>query len=256
MGKRIVTRVSPTATYLTGGWQVYDGPGLLMGLIADFDAASSGAVLTAYDGSSTAGRQVYAITTDTDFGTTVPVQVFTDGDLPAGTSTANVKSGIPFSAGLFINKTGDTTHDVRLTALIKPLIKKNVNITTTGSAGSAVGATSVYDGPGLLHSITVFSDLGVPSTTDWLVKDSPLTTAAGAGSGNTLLTKTNYGYAATAIRPVVTLTGHDEGGNAVSTAATGAYASPGILFATGLNVSVQQCNALDRAYQMSFLIEA
>jgi hypothetical protein len=34
----------------------------------------------------------------------------------------------------------------------------------------------------------------------------------------------------------------DEGGTAVSTAATGAYASPGLFFASGLNVSVQQAN--------------
>ena len=78
----------------------------------------------------------------------------------------------------------------------------------------------------------------------------------GTGSGNTIMTKTNYGYAAETVRPVVTLTGMDEGGTAVTTAATGAYASPGLFFATGLNVSVQQAQgAASAIYQFDFLIE-
>jgi hypothetical protein len=71
-----------------------------------------------------------------------------------------------------------------------------------------------------------------------------------------LLIKTDYAYAAEAMRPVVTLTGSDEGGTAVSTAATGAYASPGIFFTTGLNVTLTGSNVQNAVYQMDFLIEA
>src|SRR5882672_243647 len=175
MPGRIKLRKTPV-TYITGGWQAYEGPGLLTAIVADYNASSSGCVLTAYDttsGSLTA-PQLYTVTTDTDFGTTVPVTVFTDGDLVAGTSTANVKVGMPFARGFFLNKTGDTTHQVDVTLFIKPLIRKSVNIRTAGSAGSAVGVASVFDGPGLLHGLRIRCDTLTPSTTDFLVKDSPV----------------------------------------------------------------------------------
>lgn len=253
----IKTRKTPVV-YLTGGWQAYEGAGLLRAGILDYSGSSSGCVLTMYSGTSTSGIQVYTRTSDTDAGTTVPIGFYTDGDLPAGTSTANVKAGIPFADGLFVNKTGDTTHQVDATLFITPLIKKSVNVRiVSGSAGSGVGVANVFDGPGLLHGYRVRCDILTPSTADFLLKDSPVTApAAGTGSGNTIMTKTNFGTVASAIRPVVTLTNDDEGGNAVSTAATGAYASPGLFFATGLNVSVQQANVQDAAYQFDFLIEA
>lgn len=239
--------------YLTGAWQAYEGPGLLVGMAVDYSGSSSGCVLTAYDAISgiTSGFSPFTVTSDTDFGTTVPVTCYTDGDLVAGTSTGNVKAGIPFSRGLCFNKTGDTTHQVDITLLIRPLIKKTVQVTTAGSAGSASGSASVFSGPGIMHGWRIKADTLTPSTADITIKDSPI-----AGSGNTIMTKTNYGYAAETVRATVTTTGTDEGGTAVTTAATGAYASPGLLFLTGLNVNVAQANAQDAAYHFSFLIDA
>ena len=107
--------------YLTGGWQAYQGAGLLRALILDHTSTSSN-VITAYDSASgsTSAPQVYTRSSDTDAGTTVPITVYTDGDLPDGTSTANVKAGAPFARGLFINKTGDTTHQLDITAFNTP----------------------------------------------------------------------------------------------------------------------------------------
>lgn len=253
----VKTRHTPSV-YIAGGWQAYEGPGLLRALILDYVSTTSN-IITAYDNVGAAtGPTIYTRSSDTDAGTTVPITVYTDGDLPAGTSTANVKAGAPFARGLFFNKTGDTTAQLNITAFITPLIKKTVNVRwVSGANGSGVGAATVFSGPGILHGYRVKSDTLNPSTVDFLLKDSPITApAAGTGSGNTLMTKTDYAYAAEAVRPVVTLTGSDEAGNAVSTAATGAYASPGLFFATGLNVSVQQANAQDAIYQFDFLIEA
>jgi hypothetical protein len=246
-------------TYISGGWQAYEGAGLLRALVLDH-VSTSGNVLKAYDTASgnTSAPQLFTRTSETDAGTTIPITMYTDGDLPAGTSTDNVKAGIPFARGLFFNKTGDTTNDLRVIAFITPLIKKSVNLGwVSGAAGSGVGAASVFSGPGLLHGIRIKADTLNPSTADFLVKDSPIIQqAAGTGSGNQLLIKTDYTYAAEAVRPVVTLTGCDEGGTAVSTAATGAYASPGIFFTTGLNVTMTGGNVQTAAYQMDFLIEA
>ncbi len=248
------------ATWLTGGWQAYEGPGLLRAMVIDV-SSTSGLVLTAYDNvkQATTGPSVWTMTGDVDIGTTVPATCYTDGDLPAGTSTANVKAGIPFANGLYVDKTGDSTHDVAVSMFITPLIKKSVNVAyLSGAAGSGIGAASVFDGPGILHGYRIRSNTLTPSTTDFLLKDSPrVSPTAGTGSGNTIMTKTNYGYAAEAVRPCVTLTSMDETGAAVTTAATGAYASPGLFFATGLNVSVQQAQGVEAAiYQFDFLIEA
>lgn len=247
-----MSNVKRRDTLLTsGGKQLYEGAGLLVAAVLDYNASASSTVITMYDGNSTAGSQVYTRSSDTDAGTTVPVTLYTDGDLVAGTSTDNVKVGIPFANGLFLNKTGDTTHEDSYKFFIIPLIKKSVNVTTAGSAGSGAGAATVFAGTGLLHGWRIRSDILTPSTTDITIKDSPI-----AGSGGVLMTKTNYAYAAPATRAVVTTTGSDEGGTAVTTAATGAYASPGIYFTIGLNVNVAQANAQDAVYQFDFLIEA
>ena len=107
--QRSVKRRDVTIT--TGGFNVYIGPGVLLSAVYDMNAASSGNVVTLYDtaGTSTA-IQLYTRSSDTDAGTTVPVRKFTDGDLVAGTSTANVALGMPFSQGLYLVKSGDTTH--------------------------------------------------------------------------------------------------------------------------------------------------
>lgn len=235
----------------TGGWQAYEGSGILLGAIFDHSASSSSNVITMYDGVGSTAVQVFTRSSDTDAGTTVPVRVYGNADLVAGTSTDNVGLGIPFSKGLYLTKTGDTTHQDSYTLFIKPLIRKEVNVTAAGSAGSASGGASVFGGPGLLHGWRITADRDTPSTADITVKDSPI-----VGTGNTLMTKTNYGYSAVATRAVVTTTNSDEGGTAVTTAATGGYANDGILFASGLNVNVAQSNALDATYQFEFLIEA
>src|SRR5205085_12455145 len=97
--KRSFTMNGSTAA----GWQAYDGPGLLVALVLDHTSTSS-AVLTAYDGATGRGAngvQVFTRSSDTDAGTTVPITCYTDADLPAGTSTGNVKVGIPFANGLY-----------------------------------------------------------------------------------------------------------------------------------------------------------
>jgi hypothetical protein len=166
--------------------------------------------------------------------------------------------GAPFAKGLFINKTGDTTHDLKMTVMVTPLIKKSVNVRhVSGAAGSGVGAVGVFNGPGILHGYRIRSDANNPSTVDFLLKDSVIVSpTAGTGSGNTIMTKTDYAYAAEALRACVTLTNQDEGGSTVTTAATGAYASYGLYFINGLNVSVQQANVQEAIYQFDFLIEA
>lgn len=240
-------------TITSGGFQIYQGAGVLLGAVYDHNASSSGNVVTLYDSDNNASTaiQLYTRSSDTDAGTTVPLRHMTNGDLVAGTSTDNVHLGIPFANGLYLTKTGDTTHSDSYKFFIKPLIRKSVNVTTTGSAGSGAGGATVFGGSGLLHGWNILVDSVTPSTADITVKDSPI-----VGSGGTIMTKTNYGYAAPATRPVVTTTNVDEGGSAVTTAATGSYNNDGILFTTGLNVNVAQANAQDAAYQFTFLIEA
>jgi hypothetical protein len=245
--------------YIAGGWQAYEGPGVLRAISLDH-VSTSGCVITAYDNIGAAtGPTVFTRTSETDAGVVVPANpVFTDGDLPAGTSTGNVKAGAPFAKGLYFNKTGDVTNVLNIKCLITPLIKKSVNLRhVSGAAGSGVAVANVFDGPGILHGYRLRADTLNPSTVDFLIKDSNTTApAAGTGSGVTIMTKTDYTYAAEALRSCVALTGVDEGGTAVSTAATGAYATPGLPFLYGLNVSVQQANVQDAIYQFDFLIEA
>ncbi len=241
-------------TITSGGFNVYQGAGVLMGAVFDHNASSSSNVVTLYDSDNnfSTAIQLYTRSSDTDAGTTVPVRMFTDGDLVAGTSTANVRLGMVFANGLYLTKTGDTTHSDVYKFFIKPLIKKSVNITTTGSAGSAAGSASVFVGSGLWHGWRIKADILNPTTVDITVKDSGIT-----GSGGTLMTKTDYGYAATATRPVVTTTNLDDAAGAtVTTAATGSYCNDGIIFTTGLSVTLAQANAMDAAYQIDFLIEA
>ncbi len=241
-------------TITSGGFNVYQGAGVLMGAVFDHNASSSSNVVTLYDSDNnfSTASQLYTRSSDTDAGTTVPVRMFTDGDLVAGTSTANVALGMPFANGLYLTKTGDTTHSDVYKFFIKPLIKKSVQITATGSAGSGAGSASVFVGSGLWHAWNIKSDILTPSTTDITVRDSGIT-----GAGGTLMTKTNYGTAAPATRPVVTTTNLDDAAGAtVTTAATGSYCNDGILFTTGLSVTVAQANAADAVYQMDFLIEA
>lgn len=239
-------------TITSGGAMVYQGAGKLLGAVYDHSASSSSNVVTLYDTGGTAtGVQLYTRSSDTDAGTTVPVRHYGNADLVAGTSTDNVALGIPFAQGLYLVKSGDTTHSDSYKFFIKPLIRKSVQVTTTGSAGSATGGATVFGGSGLLHGWRITCDILTASTTDITIKDSPI-----VGSGGVIMTKTDYSTVAVATRPVVTTTNLDEGGATVTTAATGAYANDGILFTTGLNVNVAGANAQDAVYQFDFLIEA
>lgn len=222
------------STYLTGGFQAYVGPGVLQYAVMDGTALSSN-VLTLYDSarSSTADPVISTWTQDTDFGTTVPVAVYKDGAVVAtlGTPSANTKFGVPFADGLFFNKTVDTTHNQALDLVIKPLTKKSVQI---GGTGAATGNVNIWSGTGIVHGIKITVtpvDVAL-GTLDFLFKDSNV-----GGSGNTIITGTNYVVAGPTTLSPVTTTGVDDTGAAVTTAATGAYTNPGVCFLSGLNLS-------------------
>src|SRR5258706_11730719 len=134
-----------TKTLTTGGWQAYTGAGVLR--YAAMDGTSlSGNVLSLYDGSAVTDPLAATWTIDTDFGLTAPDGVFRKGSIVAtmGTTSANTHRGVPFARGLFVNKTGDTTHTALLDLIITPLINKSVNI-----GGDALPTDSVepVDGP-------------------------------------------------------------------------------------------------------------
>jgi hypothetical protein len=113
----------------------------------------------------------------------------------------------------------------------------------------------VFNGPGLLHGIRIFTDPVEVSagTADITIKD-----LFSSGTANTLWTGTNYVTAGPAVLFASTTTGIDNAGSATTTAATGAYANPGIAFVNGLRVDIAQANATAgvRSYKMDFLIEA
>jgi hypothetical protein len=244
-----------TLALTSGGWQAYEGAGTVLFAVMDGTSLSS-SVLKLYD--STRQRntdpRVGIWTQDTDFGTTVPVAVFSSGRIVAtmGTTSADTHRGIPFANGLYVEKTGDTTHALDLTLLIKPLIKKSIDV---GGQGAATHAVSVFDGPGVLHAVRVKTDPADVSlaTGDIVIKDSNVT-----GTGNTLWTGTDFTTAGPTVLFASTTTGIDNAGTAATTAATGAYANEGIAFLKGLHVAAAGLNTTAgvRSYEMDFLIEA
>lgn len=235
-----VYKLRSIATYTAGGWQAYQGPGVLTHAVYDGTGLSSN-VLNLYDSANaqfSTETSLSTWTTDTDFGTTVPVSVFLDGRVVAtlGTASANTGFGIPFARGLFVNKTGDVTNNLALKFLIKPLIRKSVTI---GGLGAATGSINIFDGPGVIHGIRIrVSQAEVAAgTLDFLFKDSHI-----GGSGNTIITGTDYVTAGPRTLKPVTTTGVDDVGAAVTTAATGAYTNPGVAFVSGLNLSFTGAN--------------
>ena len=257
MGRTLITRSKKIGTSAEpgagAGFQFYNGAGKLLALVVDFSAsADAGTVLTAYDGNDTTGPVIYTQTGNTDLGTTVPVFIGGDADIVAGTSTGGVSNGVIFTQGLFFNCTVDVAGPQVVTAFIRPLIKKTVEVATTGSAGSATGAASIFYGPGLWHGYAVTLDSQSPPTLDITFKDSPI-----AAAGNTVMTKTNYVITpgVKTIRAVATTTGEDEAGATITTAATGVYMNHGIYLTTGLNVNLAQGNALNRAARFECLFD-
>jgi len=234
--------------------QMYQGPGVLLAGALN-RTSSSGLVTNIYDSAdgTTAGKvAIYTQTGDTDLGQTVPVVFQGDADLVAGTATAGVGTGLIFTEGLYLVNSGDTTDTtIDWDLWFKPLIKRTVNIVTTGSAGSAAGAAQIWQGPGLWHGYGITLDVLSPSTLDIVFRDS-ITDAA-----PTVMTKTNYTTTpgVKVLRKVVTTTGEDEAGAAVTTAATGAYNNSGIYLRTGLRAVLAQGDALTRAVKIEALFE-
>lgn len=245
---RVITKsigTSPEAG-AGAGFQFYRGAGALEALVLNYGAsADAGTVVTAYDGVSIrpaagAGADVlpnaadrvsiYTRTSGTDAGTTVPVFIRGDADIVAGTATAGVGvGGVLFARGLFINVTADIAGPQVVTAFIRPLVAKTARLVGTSDN------RNLWDGPGIFRGYAILLPFDAASGADFLFKD-----AHPGGTGNTIMTKTNYVITpgTRVIRAVTTTLGHDEAGADVTTAATGTYGSAGIYLTSGLNVAV------------------
>jgi hypothetical protein len=243
-----IKRRDATWTTAGGGKQVYIGPGTLLYAVMDGTSLSSN-VLTLYDSdrANTADPTIATWTQDTDFGTTVPVTCFGYGSIVAtmATEAANVHVGIPFANGLYIVKTGDTTHTAACKFLIKPLIKKSCNL----GHGATTDSQRLFTGPGILHAVRIsVPDVTVRATgtLDVVFKDST----------RTIWTATDYVTEGPSDWFATTTTGVDDTGTARTTAATGSYANPGIAFVDSLNVTAAQGDASYLNAQIDALIEA
>lgn len=243
-------------TLTSGGWQAYKGAGTLLYAVMDGTSLSSN-VITLYDTRNEAtfyGADVAPTlatwTQDTDFGTTVPVAVFNDGSVVAtlATESADTKRGVVFADGLFLNKTGDTTHTAALTLIIKPLIKKTVSI----GAGTTPDPVRVFTGPGIIQGVRIKSPQAV-ATLDILFKDGYVSTGS---TGRTIITATDYTTAALTTWSPVTTTGIDDAGAATTTAATGAYSNEGVCFIDSLTLVPAQGSAATENAVVDVLIEA
>lgn len=244
------------ATLVTGGWQAYIGSGTLVAAVMDGTDLSSN-VITLYDSprASTSDDTIATWTQDTDFGTTVPVRTVKDGSVVAtlATVSANTHAGVPFADGLFLNKTGDTTHNAALKLLIKPLIKKRIQI----GHGATTDTNVAFRGPGILHGVRIrLSPTAIAlGTLDILIKDG----TAGTTSDRTIVTATDYANATGGLGKIwspVTTTGIDDAGTAVTTAATGSYVNDGVAFVDGLTVTSAQGSASGLNAEVDLLIEA
>lgn len=214
------------------------GPGEVIGLTVDYGAsADSGTVFTLYDGTSTAGVSMYAITGNTDIGTTVPARVFQNARLISGTATNNVHAGLPFFNGLFANVTLDVAGPQSVRVWYRPLVRKVVSFTPTGTAASAAGSEVLWQGAGRFVAARVVHDqLAGANTTEDITFYDGITTS---GRALTAVANSIGDWVTSANMAVSTTTGHDEGGNAVTTAAN-AHENDGVLFYTGLTVGVAQ----------------
>jgi hypothetical protein len=236
-----------TTTLTTGGWQAYEGAGVITHAVMDGTSLSS-SVITVYDsnnGSSTNRPTIATVTQDTDSGTTVPVTTFRDGSVVAtmATESANTHQGWEFFNGAYLVKTGDTTHTAALTLLIKPLIKKTVNL----GHGAATDSQRLFTGPGILRAIRISGSQAAAAitTTDILFKDVT----------RTLITATDYATQTLKNWYPVTTTGIDDAGTAVTTAATGSYTNPGVAFLDSLDVTLAQGATTGVNYKVEVVIE-
>lgn len=236
------------STYLSGGWEAYKGPGRITHAVMDGTSLSSN-VLTLYDtdrATTTGVPTIATWTQDTDFGTTVPVTCFRDGSVVAtlATQSANTHEGLDFFDGVYVVKTGDTTHNAAVTLLIQPLIKKSVNVGHLATTDTQ----RLYTGPGIVTAVRLV--LGYEAvalgTMDLTFKDG----------SNTIITATNYATSGVNNWYPVTTTGVDDAGTAVTTAATGSYTNRGVAFTTSLDVAMAQGSAAAANAHVEVLIEA
>ncbi len=224
---------------------IYPGPCELLGVVIDYAAAAdSGTVVTFKDGSSSGLTKFVVSTANTDIGTTVPVRVFHDARLIAGTATAGVGLGPVFFDGIHAAVTLDVTGPQSIRVFVRPLIKKSMGVVVVGASGSALGGANLYSGPGRVAGARVLYQTQ-PSGADVTFTDGTAT-LAGVASGRQLTIVSNAGSTdwAAVNQQLVTTTNIDEAGSAVTTAATGAYANDGVLFYTGLAVVVSQASLL------------
>ena len=235
MGRAITTRSVTVPVAGTFAAQVYGGCAELVGLTADYGTSASGSVLTIKEKDAD-GLTKFTVTTDTDFGTTVPVRVFHDARLIAGTATAGVGLNPVFFDGIYVSVTGDSssTTSTVIHLYLRPLIKKSVDL--SGVTDSQVA----FQGPGLLKGARANYIDPDTSTTDLQIRD-------GVGPGTTGRALTVVSNSATdwaaVNQQLVTTTNLDEAGTGVTTAATGSYANDGVCFRTGLNVDKAQGTA-------------
>jgi hypothetical protein len=236
-----------TTTLTSGAWQAYEGAGVITHAVMDGTSLSSN-VLTLYDsnnGSSTGRPTIATWTQDTDFGTTVPVACYRDGSVVAtmATESANTHLGLEFFNGVYMVKTGDTTHTAAMTLLIKPLIKKTVSI----NHGATTDTQRLFTGSGVLRAVRTNLTYGAVAlgTLDIIFKDS----------SRSILTATDYATSTIKNWYPVTTTGVDDAGTAVTTAATGSYTNPGVAFLDSLDVTVAQGSASFSSGKIEVLID-
>ena len=231
--------------------QLWQGPGILLAMSLN-RTDSSGLVTTIYDSATgdSAAPTIYTQTGDADLGLTVPVVLYGDADLVAGTSTAGVGPGLIFADGMFLVNSGDTTDTaVAYTFWVKPLIKKSVNV---GNASATV-TSPIWHGPALWHGYRIKLD---PASATLGTLYITFTDEASPGdSGPTVMTKTNYATLGPTLRKVTTTTGEDEAGAAVTAAATGSYGTPGIYLRDGLSVNIAQASSVTREVELHCLFE-
>lgn len=240
------------------GTQIVDGPGEVLGLAVDYAAAAdAGTVFSLSDGKSSAATtattslaQLLTITGATDLGTTVPLRTYMNGRLISGTSTANVHAGYVFFDGLFANIATDVSGPQVVRIWYRPLIRKDGNITSTGSAGSAAGGTTLFSGPGLLKAARTVFDPNTPGTADIQIYDGLST----SGRALTLVSNNTAGWAAASLRALSTTTGIDQ--SATVTTAANAHENDGILFYSGIHVGIAQSNSATRDASVQILVEA
>ena len=248
MGNRIITR---TVTTLTSTTKTQEFPGCyeLVGISADYGDSASGSVLTIKEKDSD-GLTKFTISTDTDFGTTVPLRIFHDARLISGAATAGVGLNPVFFEGVYVSLTAPSaTTNSQVTLWLRPLIYKKVQLTGVTDAKVA------FQGSGMLKGARVNYGSDVDTGADIQISDTvTITSSAPAAPHLTVVGNTATDWAAVN-QQVVTTTNTDEAGTGVTTAATGSYANDGVCFRTGLTVGIAQGTALAGAV-VDFAIEA